>query len=605
MDAVVKDKTQGIGARSRWRVRLAECWPVLLLAALGLLWSLSFWRHFVFPNSDYYSFVHTGRQWLSLAVPAGMKRAPVFSVLAGLVSMIFPQPSSQVAATEMYNALLLPASMILFYLIGRELLGRPAAMVTAFLAGISPWMIRMSSQPLAEMTLVVLFAAGVLCVARGRMGWAYAFAMLASVTRWDMAAMVPAVALADLLRNRRLRPVLWKAALASVPFLLCLGIMTAQSAGAGRGAHYLQVLSGPRQFALLPDLRLYWEAILSSVNVPLGREVAGRIQALQRVNTVIFRQTATLLALTFLWGSAAGLRRRRWEIFVVLVTGVPYVLVHAVWPFRLGRFCVPVAWAGLLIAVYGAKSILGLLRDRWGAWPRVTLVLQVALVVLLVVWATAAALTLFVHERTAGSGIEWVVYVSVAMAAGGYLGYEWVRAARPGLHWLVVPVFLNLAVLSSAAQTAVVMGNGRTLVNFKVLSLWFKENAGPNDRMVTNMPAYMPLYTGLPEDRFVHTGDIAPEAAPDFPRFVQECRRRGVTLIAWDSGLLDNTEDIYYKLWGLDRIYPLGMPFFGGRLDRLGDCELVHVIRDDWPWIAVWRITPKDGRAEPAAGGSH
>jgi hypothetical protein len=65
-----------------------------------------------------------------------------------------------------------------------------------------------------------------------------------------------------------------------------------------------------------------------------------------------------------------------------------------------------------------------------------------------------------------------------------------------------------------------------------------------------------------------------------------------VTLVAWDSGLLDNTEDMYYKLWGLDRVYPLGMPFFGGRLDRLGDCELVHVIREGWPRIAVWRIRP-------------
>lgn len=603
MDAATKGTMQSVCVLPRWRVRLAEYWPLLLLAGLGLLWSLSFWRHFVFPNSDYYSFVHTGRQWLSFEVPAGMKRAPVFSVIAGLISMIFRQPASQVAATEMYNALLLPACMILFYLIGRELLGRRAAMVTAFLAGISPWMIRMSSQPLAEMTLVALFAVGVLCVARGRMGWAYVFAMLASITRWDMAAMVPAVALVDLLRNRRLRPVLWKAALASVPFLLCLGIMEIQAVGAGRGAHYLQVLSGRRQFALLQDLRLYWEAILSSVNVPLGREVEGRVQALQRVNTVVFRQTATLLVLTFLWGSAVGLARRRWEVLAMLITGVPYVLVHALWPFRLGRFCVPVAWAGLLLAVYGAKSILGLLRDRWREWPRVKPVLQIALVGLLVVWALAGVRALVWGERMAGAGIAWIAYPSIAIAVGGDLGYEWVRAARPGLHWLAVPAFLALAGLSSGAQTVVIMGTGRRLVNFRTLSLWFKANAGPDERMVTNMPAYMPLYTGLPEDRFIHTGDISPQTAPDFPRFVQECRRRGVTLIAWDSGLFENTDDMYYKLWGLDRIYPLGMPFYGGRIDRLGDCTLVHVIRDDSPRIAVWRISPKDQPKQSTSGG--
>jgi hypothetical protein len=181
---------------------------------------------------------------------------------------------------------------------------------------------------------------------------------------------------------------------------------------------------------------------------------------------------------------------------------------------------------------------------------------------------------------------------SVAIAVAGYLEYEWLRAARAGLHWLVVPAFLVLAVISSGAETAALMGDGKVLTGFKTLSLWFKKNARPDDRMVTNMPGYLPIYTGLPRDRFVHTAAITPEAAPDLPGFVEECRRMGVTLIAWDSGLAGNRRDRYYQLWGLDRITALGRPLKGERINRIGSCRLVYLIPDEWPQIAIWRITP-------------
>ena len=593
MRAAIKGKREAISVLPEWRSRLGEYGPILLLAVLGLIWSLTFWQHFVFPNSDYFTFVSTGRQWLSFQIPTSMKRAPVFSVIAGLISMIFSHPRAQLAATEMYNALLLSASMMLFYLVGRDLLGRPAAMVTAFLAGVSPWMVRMSSEPLAEMTLVVLFAAGVLCVARGRMGWAYVLAMLASIARWDMAALVPAVALADLGRNRRLRAMLWKAGLASVPFLLCMLITKMQLAGAQTGAHYLQVLSEERGFALGQDLRSYWEAMLASVAAPPSWNSGGRIHVFEQTKPVVFWLTAIPLGLAFLWGSVRGLAGRRWEILVILVTGVPYVLVHAVYPYRVGRYCVPMAWAGLIIAIYGAKNALEFLHEKWSAWRYVKPALQAGAAVLLTAWAVGVWYTLdFGMERKVCPGIGFAVGWSAAVAVAGYWGYEWVRAARVGLHWAAVPALLLLAVLSSGTQTAVLMGDGRMLINFQKLSVWFKENAQPGDKMMTNMPHYMPIYTGLPSERFVHTGSISLDTAPDFPGFVAACRKMGVTLIAWDSGLADNTGDRYYKLWGLDRVQPLGLPFAGKPVERIGSCKLVYTIREDWPKVAVWRITP-------------
>jgi hypothetical protein len=167
------------------------------------------------------------------------------------------------------------------------------------------------------------------------------------------------------------------------------------------------------------------------------------------------------------------------------------------------------------------------------------------------------------------------------------------RVAYARLGGLAVPAFLLLATVSSGTQTSALMEDGKALLNFKKLSLWFRENGQPGDKMMTNMPHYVPLYTGLPADRFVHTGSIPRETTPDFPRFVAACRGTGVTLIAWDSGLANNPQDRYYQLWELDRVSPLGAVFTSPKRDPIGPCRLVHTIPDGYPQMAVWRIGPE------------
>jgi len=139
------------------------------------------------------------------------------------------------------------------------------------------------------------------------------------------------------------------------------------------------------------------------------------------------------------------------------------------------------------------------------------------------------------------------------------------------------------------------MGDGQGEINFKYLSQWFLENANADDKMLTTMPGVMPIYTGLPLERFAHTGSINPEDAKDFPAFVQACRKRNITLIAWDSRLAGRRNDRYYKLWGLNRIEILAAPLLGRNVGYIGPCKLVHTISKGFPKIAVYRIMPADG----------
>jgi hypothetical protein len=579
------------------RERLAEYAAIGLLVALGLIYSLHFLGHFVFPNPDFASFLAIGRKWLHFQIPSSMKRAPLFSIITVLVGNFFSSPDRNLFGTELYNALMLPTVMVLIYLIGREFLGKAAVWV-ALLACISPWMVRMSSQPLAELTLIALFAATCLCI-RSHIKWAYFFAMLGSIARWDMAGLIPAVALVDLIRNRKWLRTIISTALASIPFGLCMIITWLQLRGQSDGAHYIQVLAKDRTFELTADLGFYWQNICSFFNTQMLQiSPSGQIRSFESFNSALLPATAPLLAIAFLGGSITAVVKKRWEIIVMLTAGIPYVIIHAMYPYRLSRFCMPTAWAGLVIAAYGVVTF-------W-LWfigkpkPKLLIpVLQLIGTLVFILWAAKIAGILWVSKK-AGTltyaqdrcpVISQLSLISALVFVAGFFGLQLLRRQKPSARWLVIPAFLVLAVVSSAATTGFLMGDGQSNANFKRLGLWFLENAKDDDRMITTMPSWMPIYTGLPLERFEHIVNIPPEDAKDFSAFVQECRAKNVTLIAWDSRLAGAPNDRYYKLWGLDRIQALAAPFTSQKTNRIGPCRLVHTISEGSPKVAVWRIS--------------
>jgi len=575
--------------------RLATYLTVGLLVALGLIYSLHFLGHFVFPNPDFVAFLAIGRKWLHFQIPSSMKRAPLFSIITALVGYLFSAPDRNLFGTELYNAIMLPTVMVLIYLIGRKFLGKAAVWV-ALLACISPWMVRMSSQPLAELTLVALFAATCLCI-RSHIKWAYLFAMLGSIARWDMAGLIPAVALVDLIRNRKWAKTIIMTALASIPFGLCMIITWMQLRGQSGGAHYIQVLSKDRTFEMAADLRFYWSNICSFLNaLMLQSSRPGQVKSLEGLNSAVSTLTSLLLVIAFLGGSIVAVIKRRWEIIVMLLAGIPYVMVHAIYPYRLPRFCVPAAWAGLIIAAYGTITFW-----QWFVGkpkPKFLIpVLQLIGTFIFVLWATKIAGILWVSKKagtlTYAQGrcpvISQLTLISALVVVAGFFVLQLVRRRKPSTGWLVVPAFLLLAVVSNATTTGFVMGDGQSNANFKRLGLWFLENAEDDDRMITTMPGWMPIYTGLPIERFEHMGNIRPLEAKDFPAFIQECRKRNITLIAWDSRLAGRPNDRYYKEWGLDRIKVLGAP----KGERVGPCQLVHVISEGSPGVAIYRIMPE------------
>jgi len=276
----------------------------------------------------------------------------------------------------------------------------------------------------------------------------------------------------------------------------------------------------------------------------------------------------------------------------MLMPAIPYVLVHAMYPYRMSRFCVPVQWAGLLVAVYGTifiwQRFLGGEKKK-----RLVAVLSLTGAVIFVLW-TIKIIDTFGYAQKQCAVIERTTLIASLVALAFFLILQIVRKTIPSIKWFLIPAFLLLAVVSSGVAIGFVMGDGQTDANFKKLAEWFLENAKDDDRLITTMSGFMPIYTGLPGDRFVHMEGIKPQDANDFLSFVRECTKHGITLVAWDSRLAASVNDRYYKLWGLDRIKILSSPFLGRKVENIGPCKLVHLISEGSPKIAVYRIIQAD-----------
>lgn len=580
--------TELIEPQASWE-KYAHPVAIGLLVVLGVLYSLTFFGHFVFPNSDFGAFFEVGRAWIHFELPYTMKRGPIYSIITATAGLLFNRPDKYLFGAELYNAFLLPVLMLLIYLIGRKMIGTAAVWVALF-CGITPWMVRQMSDPMAELTIVTLTAATILC-ARSHIRWAYLFAMLTSITRWDMAAIIPAVAIFDILQNRKWFKTILLSAAAMVPFGICMLITKWQLAGHQDGAHYLQVLAKDHKFELFADLNLYVQTVSSFFNAILVQDQGGgRIIAWAGANNFIFWIGAVAIAVTFIAGAVLAIVRRRWEILMMLITAAPYILVHSIYPYRLQRFCIPAAWMVLFICAYGAIAGWDWLDSKYKV-RRFNFAVQILSILVFFFWLIKIVETFTYARRNCPPVYALAIAASVITVAGFFI-LQILRHAKFSLAYIVVPLFLVMAVTSNAVTTGFTMGNGKNDANFKTLGEWFLQNAEKNDKLATTMPGFLPIYTGLPQERFIHTGNIKVEDANNFGAFVNECRKLGITYIAWDSRLAGNRNDLYYKLWGLDRIEILAAPFLGKRVSTIGQCQLVKVLQEGNPKIAVYRILP-------------
>jgi|GEM_PF-5607047 len=207
--------TQGISDKSLQKY--FHIFAIIILLGFGSYISITFYGHQVVPNSDFPAFGDTSRALLSFEKPSSFKRTPGLGMLHVLFGYLMPGPHPELTAGWVLNAIFYALIAVLFYLVGRELLG-PSAIWYAIIAALNPWSILWMCHPIVEIPLI-FFVLLTFYLVMKHSRWSYAAAMMASMIRYEGAAMIMIAFVGDIIHSKSWRPILL-ASLAAIPLFL-------------------------------------------------------------------------------------------------------------------------------------------------------------------------------------------------------------------------------------------------------------------------------------------------------------------------------------------------------------------------------------------------
>ncbi len=515
--------------RDRWIVGSI----VIVLLAFGIFKAIVLWGAYPIPNPDFPGFIATGKSLLAFQLPDNFKRAPAVGIFQVLLSRILPAANPELTAGWLLNAILSVFNLLLFFFIGRQFLGNMAALV-AIVAMLNPWVLIAQVDPVAETTMLFfLFLSFWLMMCRSR--WAYLTASIASLVRYECAALIAIAFILDWFNgsNRRQRwAAVGSAAAASIPFLLwMLGTWMYWNPTAshylkhyGHGnciTEYLTCLSKSGFLFLFQ-----WPPAVAAGFFPRSSAVSPPAlqQSVQVVSFVVLTVAGIGSTASFLFGvlDRNAVRLAIWTFFFL------YLPVHLFRADTNYRYTVPITGLLLLLCCIGWKDLLGaasrISLPRW-----IPPVLGILFIVGLAVWLfkLAAILPAVNKWYLKGRGLPWAGLVAI--------GIIWIleefRQEWSGALWnLALSCLAGVAVVSVQFPAASVIGNG-TRIEFKRLADWYLANTRPGERLADRYAGTLRLIAPSRSDDFVNmTRELAGET---LEQFIEKCYNLNIRYVAW------------------------------------------------------------------------
>jgi hypothetical protein len=354
------------------RDRRLEWFIMLLLLAFGIYQSVIYYQHQPVPSSDFPAFVETSKPLLHFNLPGSFKRLPVVGLLQIGLGKLCPGPHPLVTAGWLLNGILHALSVLLFYRVGKHLLGKNAFYV-AVLASINPWVLLMTTDPVAETTMIFITLLTFDFLLR-RSPWCYLFAMLASMTRYELSALIAIAFVVDMVLGKDLKQRIRAfilAALASIPLILWIVLWRVYRPGSG---HYVGHFTGSGSRVGLEYWRLLWQTTFGPLlHVPSWMAAAfGTLKVTTQQQADAIRSAARNLEVVIWVVTGAGFIvalvyaavRKNWKFWALFAFWTLYVGAHSIRHKTLDRYTVPVIWLTLLIAFYGLQSMGTLMRQH-------------------------------------------------------------------------------------------------------------------------------------------------------------------------------------------------------------------------------------------------
>lgn len=527
-----------------------------LLLAFGVYQAVIYWGHQAVPHPDFSCFAIIGRQILSFQMPTDFKRVPLLGILQVLLGKITGGRNPDLIGAWLLNSIAHSLTAVLLWLVGRKIIGR-SAIWFAVIAIINPRGLQLLTEGIAETTLLFFIWLSLYLIFI-RSKWAYLFAALTSMVRYEGAALILCAFVLDMLegKNKKERVLAFVyAAIASVPLFLWLAGTFLSQAGV-EGTHYFKFFTKgytekfvgdtSERTGFIKNANMLWQVGFYQLFLPSPR--AGQDFAQSLMNLSKF-----FVLVSFLFGSIFGLMRKQWKILILLLFVLPYFALHASYPFLEPRYYATIFALILLVCIYGLTSFWKLINDKFKLPAAIIIILQLLVLIASLIWALGLSgyLSRLAQAGPAGAWLPYISMLVVLLAiAAGFLAYK-----NNIFKNVVILAVMALIIISNQFAVAGIVGAGKNNIEFKLLADWYFDNAKEGEKLVTSMANLIWAMAPKQKDNFLEMDSFVDANSPQ--EFVKLCYKKNITYVAWDSRIGLAPSDYYYKIWKMQNIAPL------------------------------------------------
>jgi len=562
--------------------RYFEIASVIILLTLGVYQSIILFGHKVVPISDFSSFVKTGHEILALKIPTSFKLAPVTGILEILFGKILGGQYPDLMGGWLLNSVLHPLNLVLFWLIGKRIIGKTAVWF-AVIASIIPWTLYMVREPLAETTLLFFVMFTIYLIYR-RSRWAYLFASITTMVRYEGAALIMAAFVMDMINseNRKQRWfALFYSAIASVPLALWL-VGTFLKMDTASANNYLAVFtkdyskhfneSKSDRTGIVMHLQLIWF---------VGFKPLFMISPTSNKDSLelLFFVSKSIALISFIFGAVYGLVKRNWYILILLIFLVPYFLIHAFYPYPIPRFHATSFWIALLISLFGLRQVWTAVKTKLRLSATAGLFLS-AIVLVAAFLLTLPLISYMPKLAQISSVVKWLPYIAISGVAALLLFRCFFEKFRFVLRDIAIATFMGFIIISNQFSLAPLLLDGKQDIEFKYLADWYIKNAAPDEKMAVYMGGTVKVFAPKFENSF------AGFPAADSPQeLAEKLRNENITYVVWATreGLSNDHYD-YHRL-NLDK----NIAFLRNAKD-IGPYKFVAQVKGERGYVNIFRL---------------
>jgi hypothetical protein len=260
--------------------------------------------------------------------------------------------------------------------------------------------------------------------------------------------------------------------------------------------------------------------------------------------------------MSFAFGSVYGLSKRQWNVLALLIFLLPYIFVHSVHAWIIGRHGTAIHWIVLIICVYGLQNAWHLIVEGNRVPKTMIIIMQALLLILAFAWLISVAPSLQKLAQISTRSVS-VPYATAVIIAVVFL--VWLFLYKGKYLWsdFIVSMLICCMVVSNQFVLVKTIRNGQEDIEFKLLGEWYIENAEPGEKMLVSLPSLVRIFALQYGEFLIPTRAIKAQNRADL---IKQCYDRNITYVIWDSRVGLRVGSRYYNLWGIENIDMLSRP---------------------------------------------